>query len=286
MFQLSKMVSFFSVPKAFKGHIDVIQQNAIRSWLQILPPENIFLMGDDEGVSEIAHAHQLHYMANLKAHKTYPVPLLSDIFRRAVEACQTPYLCYINADIILCDDFVRAVEAVLSQKQNVMMVSSRYNLDITQPITNMSPDVLSQLRTEALKTGDMYPAGGTDFFLAPKALFSDIPDFLLGRGYWDNWLMYWAKKKGAALIDTTADVVAIHQNHDYSHIEGIVADRNSLEVVLKAEQGEYNYKISGGKKTIFTNYDADYILNNNVLYSFMNIMYLYRPVKAILRRML
>ncbi|MBP9876971.1 MAG: hypothetical protein KBF71_01380 [Alphaproteobacteria bacterium] len=286
MFQLSKMVSFFSVPKAFKGHIDVIQQNAIRSWLQILPPENIFLMGDDEGVSDIAKAYQLQYMANLKSHETYPVPLLSDIFKRAVEACQTPYLCYINTDIILMDDFVRGVEAVLSQKQNVMMVSSRYNMDITQPITDMSREVLSQLRTEALTTGDMYPAGGTDFFLAPKSLFSNIPAFLLGRGYWDNWLMYWAKKSGAAVVDTTADIVAIHQNHDYSHIEGIVADRNSLEVVLKAEQGEYNFKIAGGKKTILTNYDANYILKNNVLYSFINIMYWYRPIKAILRRLL
>lgn len=286
MFQLSKMVSFFSVPKAFKGHIDVIQQNAIRSWLQILPAENIFLMGDDEGVSDIAKSYNLQYMANLKLHETYPMFLLSDIFKRAVDACQTPYLCYINTDIILMDDFVHAVEAVLSQKQNVMMVSSRYNLDITQPITDMSPEVLAQLRAEALTLGDMYPAGGTDFFFAPKSLFSNILPFLLGRGYWDNWLMYWAKKSGADLVDTTADVVAIHQNHDYSHIEGIVADRNSLEIVLKAEQCKYNYRILGGKRAIFTNYDANYILKNNVLYSFMNIMYWYRPIKAILRRLL
>lgn len=286
MFQLSKMVSFFSVPKAFKGHIDVIQQNAIRSWLQILPPENIFLMGDDDGISDVAASYQLNHIGQLKSHEKYTVPLLSDIFKRAIEACQTPYVCYINTDIILCDDFKRAVETVLAQKQNVMMVSSRYNLDITQPIEEMSSDILAQLRSEALKLGDMYPAGGTDFFLAPKGVFADIPEFLLGRGYWDNWLMYRAKKKGAALIDTTADVVAIHQNHDYSHIEGIVADRNSLEIVLKAEQGEYNYKIAGGKKTIYTNYDADYILKDNVLYSFMNPMYMHRPAKAILRRML
>ena len=49
-------------------------------------------------------------------------------------------------------------------------------------------------------------------------MFGEIPQFALGRWYWDQWLVYRARRLGGALIDASACVMAIHQNHDYRHI--------------------------------------------------------------------
>ena len=45
------MLTFFSTPKPFVGHIDVIQRNALRSWRQIHPDIEILLFGDDAGAA-------------------------------------------------------------------------------------------------------------------------------------------------------------------------------------------------------------------------------------------
>ena len=46
-------------------------------------------------------------------------------------------------------------------------------------------------------------------------------EFVTGRVHWDNWLLWFAGRQGAALVDASAAVVAVHQNHDYGyHPEG------------------------------------------------------------------
>ena len=48
------MLTIFAVPKPFRGHIGVIQRNAIRSWTLLRPACDIILMGNEEGIAEIA----------------------------------------------------------------------------------------------------------------------------------------------------------------------------------------------------------------------------------------
>ena len=66
--------------------------------------------------------------------------------------------------------------------------------------------------------GTLHDFSGIDYFVYPRGMFGEIPQFALGRWYWDNWLVYRARRLGGALIDASACVMAIHQNHDYRHI--------------------------------------------------------------------
>ena len=49
--------TFFAMPKAFRGHVGMIQRNAIGSWLRLTPRPEILLFGDDEGIAEFAANH-------------------------------------------------------------------------------------------------------------------------------------------------------------------------------------------------------------------------------------
>ena len=62
------------------------------------------------------------------------------------------------------------------------------------------------------------PSAGSTTSCIHAACSAEIPPFALGRWYWDNWLVYRARRLGGALIDASACVMAIHQNHDYRHI--------------------------------------------------------------------
>jgi len=48
------MITFFTTPKPFRGHIGVIQRNAIESWKRIHPSAEVILFGDEEGAAEAA----------------------------------------------------------------------------------------------------------------------------------------------------------------------------------------------------------------------------------------
>ena len=91
-------------------------------------------------------------------------------------------------------------------------------------------------------------------------MFGEIPKFALGRWYWDNWLVYRARRLGGALIDATACVMAIHQNHDYRHIfdleskgqernqSGIESFRNRLlveSILMTLEDADWQIDGSG-----------------------------------------
>ncbi|RZI47101.1 hypothetical protein [Candidatus Finniella inopinata] len=275
------MITFFTTPKAFQGHIGIIQTNALTSWSCLTPKPEVILLGNDQGVKEAAEQFQFRHLPL----ESPGIPVLSEIFEAARAAASHDYLCFINADIILLDDFMPTFMQLSQQFEKFLMVSSRWNLDIQTilPLENVTDR--TNLRNKAVQTHDMYPAGGTDFFVFHKDMFQTVPPFLLGRGYWDNWLMYQAKQENAPVIDVTADVIAVHQNHDYSHIKGVRKGDNDAEAVFKAAEGKRNLELAGGQKNIYTNYDADYVFIKGQFYKSWNLKFIFRRLKSSMRRL-
>ena len=100
---------------------------------------------------------------------------------------------------------------------NFVLLSQRWDLDVTQPIefTEGWQDSLSSF---VHRQGELHRPAGSDFFLFPKSCYTDIPDFTIGRAGWDNWMIYKARKEGWAVIDCTPSIMIVHQNHDYGHL--------------------------------------------------------------------
>lgn len=48
------MLTIFSCPKPFHGHIRVIQMNVIQSCVRLSPSGEIILFGEEEGIAEAA----------------------------------------------------------------------------------------------------------------------------------------------------------------------------------------------------------------------------------------
>lgn len=73
------MLTIFTILKAFHGHIGVIQNNAIRSWLLLRPACEIILLGSDEGTAELAAELGIRHVADVECSE-YGTPLVSSIF--------------------------------------------------------------------------------------------------------------------------------------------------------------------------------------------------------------
>jgi hypothetical protein len=146
-------------------------------------------------------------------------------------------LCHVNCDIVLMADFLEAVRRVRAMKERFLMAGRRWDVDVTEPL-DFERDWETRLRQLALRTNRQRPAQWIDYFVFPKGLYyRQIPEFVIGRPGWDNWLLWYPRTAGVPVVDASKMVVAVHQNHDYGyHPEGEAG-------VWQGEEAQENYRL-------------------------------------------
>jgi len=223
-------LTVFSLPKGFVDpHISLIHRNAVRSWVALGDEVEVILMGDDPGVEEAAAAAGAIHIGE-PAKNEFGTPLLDWAFGQAARRGTGDWLCYVNADIILLEDFLAAVRRLPSKP--LLGIGQRWDCDITESLTFDGQD--DSLASWARSKGSLDLGSGSDYFVFPRATDFGIPPFAVGRPGWDNWMMGRTLELGFPLIDMTPTTTVIHQNHDYGHVaarsgsnwEGPEADRN------------------------------------------------------------
>ena len=213
------MITIFSIPKPFKGHIGIIQRNAIQSWSRLGPNCEIILFGDEEGTASTAAELGIKHVPDVERNE-FGTPLLKNMFERAQLLASNDIICYVNADIILMNDFIKAVKRVALRKQKFLMVGQRWNLDIEKQI-DFNKCWEDDLRKLVHENGVLFTVYGIDYFVFPRGQYDNFPPFAVGRPSWDNWMIYNAHLRGIPVIDATKVVLCVHQNHDYLHLKDI-----------------------------------------------------------------
>jgi len=226
------MITFFSSAKPFRGRTAIQQRNAINSWLRLDPEVEVMLFGTDEGVAEICAEYNLVPVPDV-ACTGFGTPLLSDMYAKAQKYSKFPLLCYINADIILLEDFAVAAEMLAKRHAPFVMTGRRIDVDFCQGL-NFETNWRAEVRAAAVERGVPGAEVCLDYFLFRRGAIPSMPCFAIGRPAWDNWLIMDVRRRGIDLIDASRIVRPIHQNHDYSHVplakgivwEGPEADHN------------------------------------------------------------
>jgi hypothetical protein len=234
----------------------MIQRNAIKSWT-LLPDVEVIILGEEIGLAETAKELGVKHIPNVARNES-GVPLISSMFQLARENSNSDLLCIINADMILMPDFVEAARRSRLQRDEFVMLSQRWDYDITEPI-NFAEGWDSKLRESVRKQDQLHRPAGSDFFLFPKSCYQDVPDFTIGRAGWDNWMIYKARAEKWAVIDCTPSIMIVHQNHDYSHLpEG--------KPHYEHPETNENIRLAGGQANIrYTILDSTHQLANGKL---------------------
>lgn len=209
------MLTLFATPKAFVGDFAVIQRRAFESWTLLRPRPQILVFGRETGVSQTCRELGITHIPDVNRNHL-GTPRLDDLVDRAEHHAVHDTLCYLNSDMILMNDFAQAVTLVATNLPQFLMVGQRCTLDVTDVDFDRS-DWENRLRTAAVLHGSMDTPYHIDYFVYRRGLFRQVPPFAIGRPVFDNWLIWKARDSGAAVVDATEAVTAIHQRHDYSH---------------------------------------------------------------------
>jgi hypothetical protein len=249
-----KKLTVFTAPKPFVDpHIATIQGNAIRSWLQMGSDVEVLVIGDEPGIAAVSDQFGVSHLRGVKLNEL-GTPLVSSIFQMAREAAQAELLLFTNTDILLFPDTLELALSAKQQANEFVLVGQRYDLAIGEPI-DFSSGWPGRLRGEVKTRGRLHPLGGSDYFLFPRHLFSQIPEFAIGRAGWDNWMIYHAVTQGWLAVNATPSLMAVHQNHDYAHL---VEDKNHQ----RHPETFANAALAGGMRRLYMLLDAKYELVN------------------------
>jgi hypothetical protein len=253
-------LTVFSAPKPFTNpHINIIQRNAIQSWRHLGPEVEVLLVGQEDGMPEAAAEYDVPLLVDVKRNEA-GTPLVSSIFDLARRASSSPYLAYVNGDILLLPDIVQRTRQIATsmpaQKWSAadanppfLLIGQRWDLQVEQ-LLDFSTGWEERLQGLVRAQGQLHAPAGSDYFVFPRQAFSDMPDFAIGRAGWDNWMIFYALQQHWPVIDGTPSLMIIHQSHDYSHLPG---GRPHYDLA----ESQHNQQIGGGLKHMYMVLDAD-----------------------------
>ena len=249
------MLTIFTTPKPFRGHEDVIQQNAWRSWSLLEPKPEVLVLDAAEGAARVAGELGFRYLPDV-ARNEFGTPLIRSLFQQGQDNARFPVVCYVNSDVILLNDFMATVAEVAgSQREGeYLLVGRRWNVAIASPVCFDAPDWQSRLLRRLGEEGWRESPAAIEFFAFSRGRRWEFPDFAVGRGAWDGWLLHQARSKGLRVIDASMRITLIHQQHDYSHW------REGDRYYVRSQEYRTNQRLRGSFRRQYTILDASHRL--------------------------
>lgn len=226
------MITLFTVPRAFEGQIDLIQQNALLSWKLLPNSPQIIVLGDEIGNREICNEYEIDFIPNVKT-SIQGTPLVNDIFKKAQEQAFYDIMAFVNTDIILMKSFVDAVIKIINEFKNFLLIGQKHDIELRERIDFEDNLWEKKLIDKVELEGKLHAPCGIDYHVFRKGNWLDLPPFVIGRSSYDCWITAQSIKKGDAVIDGTKFIYAIHQKHKHKYLkdgrpilEGLEAKNN------------------------------------------------------------
>jgi hypothetical protein len=239
------VLTIFSTAKPFRSHVGITQRNALRSWTLLHPGCEVILFGDEPGSREAATELGIRHEPKVLRAQTGGTRL-DYIFSRAQEIARHNLLCYANCDIVLLRSFAEAAARVADWSPKFLMVGRRWDAPITQSLDFEANDWEPRLREFAKRSGKQQLPYAVDYFVFSRGLYRAIPPFVVAKTHWDHWMVWKARSMKVPVVDASADVLAIHQNHDPTGHAG------DFEALRADPEFKRNRALAGGQLHLYT----------------------------------
>lgn len=230
------MITIFSTCRPCNEEFDRVQRTAITSWARLPLQPEIILFGDERGAAEIARDVGCRHIPDIA--REYGKPLINVMFAEARRLATHDILAFINADIVLMDDFAHAVKQVArAVSGRFLMVGRRWDVGMPHiDFDNMNWQAELRAYIDGPR-GKLNVSGGTDYFVWRGRAWPEIPPATVARRWYDTWLVWDAVTRGEVVVDATPVVLALHPKHTRDSAVGVSLQRNAA-LCAKKERGD------------------------------------------------
>jgi hypothetical protein len=241
------MLTIVSTMKPMIDPFIIEQTNSVISWKKLSIKPDIIIFGNDIGVKEFCEKHNIKHIENVKT-SDKGTPLISDIINRGYELMKTEYIMYINADILLMDDFSYILigfhNSIGKNVNSCLLTGIRYDVKEFQLLDfdnkNWTDDVKNNFR------GEYAHSDAIDYFVHKINGYKTMPEFAIARYVFDSWMLDYGIKNFDISIDIT-NVCKVYHHFGKYFQEGKVCERNyvsptEVEKNKKLSKNEYQLR--------------------------------------------
>lgn len=195
------------------------RNTTVENWAMLKPFVVPLLFTTDEDLRE---------RVEIKGWKTLPIlktgigiPVLKDMYITTMSKFQSKFYAYANGDILFTDNLLLTLFGVMEnidlQNNNVLITGQRTNvLNISkQESTNFTT-----LREMLTTRGELFTPWAMDYFISTRNFpWKDMPDVVIGRRGFDNFLVMESQKREFMVIDATNTILAVHHTTGAGNFE-------------------------------------------------------------------
>lgn len=140
------------------------------------------------------------------------VPVLKSMILDAIRIFKnSDFYGFANSDIIFNEGLTKTLESVNKTRIKngpLLIIGRRTNVNFTDGRTIERLENVA----EVAKSGSLMKGIALDYFLTNRHFpWHLLPDLVVGRIHYDNWLVYFAITLNITVIDATNTVIAVHQ---------------------------------------------------------------------------
>ncbi|MFT3780858.1 MAG: hypothetical protein QM790_02510 [Nibricoccus sp.] len=245
------MITFISSPKPFEGVAHLNQYRAIRSWLAAGDDIEVILYGTSLGIEEAGRELGVKVVKDIQS-SSNGIPYFGAIVEHAKVNARYDLQVYLNCDILVVG-MVSALRKI--EFTDFLLVGERVDLGEGAFVEISRPDWKQRL-AELCEKGQAQLHGptGIDYFAFRRGFWKELPPVVVGRGGYDNALLAYCIRRRVPIIDGTPSIAALHQFHNYGHVNG------GLKTVFWGHDANVNYQTGGGRYSSTLVSDAGWVL--------------------------
>ena len=204
-----------------------IYENTITNWHLLSPDVIPILFTDDHpsdprGIAYIA-AQQGWHVLPIPATSPGGIPVLRHMYLTAQKKFYTTFYGYANCDILFdrnLTDTLRSLQtyAYGGHIDKLLVVGRRRNWSVEKGVNLAKLSMVGHY----MKNSSLYISDAQDYFLTTRHGYpwTCIPDFVVGRIGYDNWLVVAALVNQIPVVDATETVTALHQTGEDGNLAG------------------------------------------------------------------
>ncbi|XP_069113165.1 uncharacterized protein [Argopecten irradians] len=199
----------------------ICHNNTIRNWNSLKPSVKPIIFTNNNIISKEVRKKGWN---SLPVHQaSFGIPVLKFMYRDVLKVAKSHFYGYSNGDIIFTSTLIHTLTAVVNstvipKDRPIMIIGRRTNVLNVTPEEASSEESVSKT---ARKRGKLFTDYAEDYFITTADYpWGDIPEVVIGRRAYDNWLVLNARKRKHITIDATQTLLAVHQTTKAGNKEG------------------------------------------------------------------
>lgn len=198
----------------------LVHNLTVKNWQSLIPYVIPVVFTNQSSVAKECRRHGWDVFP-IRVWANGEIPVLKFMFLDIISFYNTSFYGFSNSDILFTDSLIETLTWLRKLRmisEPVMLVGKRTNVNYVG-----KEDIVTWKRLNEVASfrGKLFRGLAEDYFITSRYYpWKDIPEVVIGRPAYDNWLVYNARKQRQTVIDATRTILAVHQTTRAGNIEG------------------------------------------------------------------